>query len=101
MSNEYDLIIEDVEPTKVSIVKAINLVLRKEMKKARTPKGIELDVDPSWSELLLKDGSILRSFEKAGWKVRWMQTHAEGPARGKLVRSWLQFWSNDFAKQVR
>ena len=100
MSNEYDLIIEDVEPTKASIIKEINVLIRKDMKKARTSKGIEFDVDPSWSKLLSEDGSIIRSFEKAGWKVRWFQRHEDGPGRGRLLKSWLCFQDAQYVEDT-
>jgi hypothetical protein len=71
------------------IVSTINQELRNNMKLARTIKGIEIEVRPEWSDLLLKDGSIIRSYEKAGWKVRWYEKHEDGPATGRLLRSWL------------
>jgi hypothetical protein len=86
---------------KKEIMAEINKTLRKNMSNARTVKGIEMDLPYEWNDLLLEDGSILRSYEKMGWKVRWFQKHAEGPGRGKLIKNWLQFWSDDFAKQVR
>ena len=86
---------------KKQITSEINKVLRENMSLARTVQGIEMDVPHEWNDILLEDGSILRAYEKIGWKVRWFQKHSEGPARGKLVKNWLQFWSNDFAKQVR
>lgn len=89
------------EDLRKKIMAKINKTLRENMDGARTVKGIEMDVPHEWNDLLLEDGSILRSYEKIGWKVRWWQRHSEGPARGKLVKNWLQFWSNDFAKQVR
>ncbi len=89
------------EKLKKEITSEINKVLREKMNLARTVKGIEMDVPHEWNDILLEDGSILRAYEKIGWKVRWFQKHSEGPARGKLVKNWLQFWSNDFAKQVR
>ena len=89
------------EELKKEITSEINKVLREKMNLARTVKGIEMDVPHEWNDILLEDGSILRAYEKIGWKVRWFQKHSEGPARGKLVKNWLQFWSSDFAKQVR
>ena len=89
------------EKLKKEITSEINKVLREKMNLARTVKGIEMDVPHEWNDILLEDGSILRAYEKIGGKVRWFQKHSEGPARGKLVKNWLQFWSNDFAKQVR
>jgi hypothetical protein len=101
---EYDVEVSDInnpEVTRKEIIKEINANIKKDMKLSRTHKGIQMDVKPEWSDLLLEDGSILRSYEKVGWKVRWYNTHSEGPARGKLLKSWLVFQSNDFAKQVR
>ena len=86
---------------KKQITSEINKVLRENMSLARTVQGIEMGVPHEWNDILLEDGSILRAYEKIGWKVRWFQKHSEGPARGKLIKNWLQFWSNDFAKQVR
>ena len=74
---------------KKEMVMEINAIIRKDMKMARTLKGIEIDVKPEWYDLLLEDGSIIRSYEKAGWKVRWWEKHEDGPATGKLLRSWL------------
>lgn len=86
---------------KKEIMSEINKTLRENMKLSRTQKGIVMDIPHEWNDLLLEDGSILRGYEKIGWKVRWFQTHSEGPARGKLLKNWLNFWSSDFAKQVR
>jgi hypothetical protein len=78
------------EPSsKSEIVKEINSIIKRDMKMARTMKGIEMEVKPEWYDLLLKDGSIIRSYEKAGWKVRWYERHEDGPATGRLLRSWL------------
>ena len=74
---------------KKEMVMEINAIIRKDMKMARTLKGIEIEVKPEWYDLLLEDGSIIRSYEKAGWKVRWWEKHEDGPATGKLLRSWL------------
>ena len=90
-----------IKKLKEEIVSEINMTLRENMNLSRTNKGIRLDIPQEWNDLLLKDGSILREYEKIGWKVRWFQTHSEGPARGKLLKNWLNFWSEDFAKQVR
>ena len=70
------------------------------MRLARTMKGIEIDVKPEWSDLLEKDGSIIRSYEKAGWKVRWWQTHEDGPATGRLLRSWLILQDADYVQNI-
>ena len=89
---EYDVEISDLDDPKITkgqIVKEINDAVRRNMKLARTLKGIEIDVKPEWYDMLLEDGSIIRSYEKAGWKVRWWEQHEDGPATGKLLRSWL------------
>jgi hypothetical protein len=75
--------------TKTEIVKEINSAIERDMKMAKSVKGIEIEVKPEWSDLLLEDGSIIRSYEKVGWKVRWYQRHEDGPATGRLLRSWL------------
>lgn len=98
---EYTVNLDDTTVTRKEIITEINAHIKKNQSLARTPKGIEILVPDEWSELLLKDGSIIRGYEKVGWKVRWFQIHSEGPAKGLLVKSWLQFWSNDYAKQVR
>jgi hypothetical protein len=74
---------------KKEIITEINAIIKRDMKLSRTRKGIEIEVDPRWSNLLSEDGSIIRSYEKAGWKVRWYQRHEDGPATGRLLRSWL------------
>jgi hypothetical protein len=89
------------EELKKEIMAEINQTLKENMSLSRTVEGIKLDVPSEWNDILLEDGSILRAYEKIGWKVRWFQKHSEGPARGKLIKNWLHFWSNDFAKQVR
>ena len=89
---EYDVEISDLDDSKITkgqVVKEINAAIRRDMKLARTLKGIEIDVQPEWYDMLLEDGSIIRSYEKAGWKVRWWEQHEDGPATGKLLRSWL------------
>ena len=83
--------IEERVTTKSDIVKEINRIIKRDMKMSRTLKGIEIDVKPEWYDLLLKDGSIIRSYEKAGWKVRWWEQHEDGPATGRLLRSWLLY----------
>ena len=82
------------------IVLTINKEIRDNSKLARTIKGIEIEVRPGWSDLLLKDGSIIRSYEKAGWKVRWWENHEDGPATGRLLRSWLCFQDAQFVQDT-
>ena len=82
------------------IVKEINRIIKRDMKLARTIKGIEIDVKPEWSDLLQNDGSIIRSYEKAGWKVRWWNTHEDGPATGRLLRSWLCIQDAQFVQDT-
>ena len=100
---EYDVEISDLEEVKLTkneIVKEINESIKSGMKFARTLKGIEIDVKPEWYDMLLKDGSIIRSYEKAGWKVRWWEQHEDGPATGKLLRSWLCFQDAQFVQDT-
>lgn len=85
---------------KKEIVLTINKEIRDNTKLARTLKGIEIEVRPEWSDLLLKDGSIIRSYEKAGWKVRWWEKHEDGPATGRLLRSWLCFQDAQFVQDT-
>jgi hypothetical protein len=104
--NDYDIFLDDLEIpeekpiTKKEILKEINYAIKSNMKLARTMKGIEIDVKPEWSDLLEKDGSIIRSYEKAGWKVRWWQTHEDGPATGRLLRSWLILQDADYVQNI-
>ena len=86
---------------KHEIMNTINKTLKENMNMARTVKGIEMEIPVEWHDILLKEGSIIRAYEKQGWKVRWYQKHSEGPDRGELLRSWFIFQSNEFAKQVR
>jgi len=86
---DYTEQLEGPPATRSEIVKEINAVIKRDMKMARTLKGIEIEVKPEWADLLLKDGSIIRSYEKVGWKVRWWEQHEDGPATGRLLRSWL------------
>jgi hypothetical protein len=51
------------------IITEINAIMKRDMKLARTLGGIEIEVEPKWYDLLLEDGSIIRSYEKAGWMV--------------------------------
>jgi hypothetical protein len=83
------------------IMSTINETLKDNMDLSRTPKGIEMDVPYEWNDLLLEDGSIIRAYEKQGWKVRWWQRHSEGPARGKLIKNWFSFWSAEYAKTIK
>ena len=100
---EYDIEISDLEETVITrsdIINGINRAIKKDMKLSKTIKGIEIDVKPEWSDLLEKDGSIIRSYEKAGWKVRWWNTHEDGPATGRLLRSWLIFQDADYIQNI-
>jgi hypothetical protein len=85
---------------KEKIITEINVIIKRDMKMARTIKGIEIDVKSEWSDLLENDGSIIRSYEKAGWKVRWWNTHEDGPATGRLLRSWLIFQDADYIQNI-
>ena len=82
------------------ITTEINAIIKRDMKLARTINGIEIEVKPEWYDLLLEDGSIIRSYEKAGWKVRWWEQHEDGPATGKLLRSWLCFQDAQFVQDT-
>jgi hypothetical protein len=98
-----DLEISDFEErvtTRSDIVKEINRIIKRDMKMSKTLKGIEIDVKPEWEDLLLKDGSIIRSYEKAGWKVRWWNIHEDGPALGRLLRSWLCIQDAQFVQDT-
>ena len=101
--DDYDVEISDFDDPKITkgqIVKELNEIIRRDIKLAKTIKGIEIDVKPEWSDLLQEDGSIIRSYEKAGWKVRWWQKHEDGPATGRLLRSWLIFQDADHVQNI-
>ena len=105
---DYEVDISDLEvsdfeervTTKSDIVKEINRIIKRDMKMSRTLKGIEIDVKPEWYRLLLKDGSIIRSYEKAGWKVRWWERNEDGPATGRLLKSWLCIQDAQFVQDT-
>ena len=109
MSDEYEVLIEDLDlPSEESkeeranrllkqqIQRTINDALRRSPHETRTPKGLEINVPDNWTEILLKDGSIILDYEKIGWKVIWYNIHSLGPATGDLIRSWLSFRDRDF-----
>ena len=87
MSEDYEVIIEDIFPTREEIIKIFNKYIRENKWDANTPKGIQIDVKPEWKELLQKDGSIFWGYEKLGWKVMWYNQKY----RTKPTRSWLSF----------
>ena len=112
MNNEYDVLIEDLvlppdkkievaNVLKKTISRTINQKLRARSAETRQPKGLEIDVDPEWADILHNDSSILRAYEDAGWKVMWYNRHSLGPGRGDLVRSWLSFRNGASASKER
>ena len=103
--NDYSIFLDDLEipekpATRSEVIEEINYIIKRDMRQAKSLKGIEIDVKPEWSDLLLKDGSIIRSYEKAGWKVRWWEKHEDGPATGRLLRSWLCFQDAEFIQNT-
>ena len=82
-----DLFVEDNPITKEKMIKILNKEIRAKSSLVDNDKGIELDVLPEWEKILLEDGSILRSYEKLGWRVMW---YKQG-YRTKPTRSWLSF----------
>ena len=82
------------------MIQEINSIIRRDMKLAKSLKGIEIDVKPEWYRILEQDGSIIRRYEKAGWKVRWWEKHEDGPATGKLLRSWLCFQDAQYVQDT-
>ena len=99
MKDDYELFIDDYKPTKDELIKIFNEHIRANAQAANTVKGIEIHVLPEWETTLNDDGSIIRAYEKRGWKVMWYKVHSEGPARGKLVRSWLSFRNPTYIKR--
>ena len=100
---EYDIEISDLEEaviTRSDIINGINRAIKKDMKLSKTIKGIEIKVRSEWCDLLLEDGSIIRSYEKAGWKVRWYEIHEDGPGTGKLLKSWLCFQDAQYVQDT-
>ena len=106
MNNEYEVLIEDLNPPKdkkieadnvlkKTISRTINQRLRAKSAETHEPKGLEIDVDPEWADVLI------RAYEDAGWKVMWYNQHSLGPGRGDLVRSWLSFRSGASASKER
>ena len=112
MKNEYEVLIEDLNPPKdkkievanvlkKTISRTINQSLRARSAETHEPKGLEIDVDPEWEDILHNDSSILRAYEDAGWRVMWYNQHSLGPGRGDLVRSWLSFRNGASASKER
>jgi hypothetical protein len=112
MKNEYEVLIEDLNPPEGNTIKmrhvlkrtirrTINERLRSKLAETRKPKGLEIDVPSEWTDILHKDSSILTDYEEIGWKVMWYNTHSLGPGRGDLVRSWLSFRSEASASKER
>ena len=81
---------------KKEIVRTINDAIKNRRNEARTPKGIEVDILPEWTDYLHQDSSIIRSYEKVGWRIVWYNIHSEGPAQGDLVRSWFALRPKDY-----
>tara|TARA_Y100001938_G_scaffold150473_1_gene241550 strand:+ start:263 stop:544 length:282 start_codon:yes stop_codon:yes gene_type:complete len=84
---------------KTQIMSTINQALNRHKNLAHSPKGIEVDIQPEWYSTLKEEPEIIYQYEKVGWNVRWMNVHSEGPCKGRLVRSWLTFWSGKYKKQ--
>ena len=89
MEEDYELFIDDYIPDKNEIRRIINHTIENDLPATRTSNGLEIDVPSEWTDILNSDASILYDYEKAGWKVMWYNKHSLGPARGKLLRSWL------------
>jgi hypothetical protein len=83
-----DLELEDLTPiTKSYLIEIFNEAIKINPNAANTKLGVEIDVKPKWKQLLQDDGSILRDYEKIGWRVMWYrQKHSNGS-----VREWLSF----------
>tara|TARA_R110000824_G_scaffold79466_3_gene200185 strand:+ start:600 stop:929 length:330 start_codon:yes stop_codon:yes gene_type:complete len=88
-----DLFLEDEEVlSDIEIEKAIkgtiNKALRTRPEDTRSPKGLEIEVPPEWTDVLGRKGKILGGYEDVGWKVMWYNLHALA-GKGNLVRSWI------------
>jgi len=83
-----DLELEDLTPiTKSNLIEIFNGAIKVNPTAANTKSGVEIDVKPNWKQLLQDDGSILRDYEKIGWRVMWYrQKYSNGS-----VREWLSF----------
>jgi hypothetical protein len=81
---------------KKEIMNTINNAIKNDRQDARTPQGIEVDILPEWRDYLHQDSSIIRSYEKVGWRIVWYNIHSEGPALGDLVRSWFALRPKDY-----
>tara|TARA_R110002110_G_scaffold185345_1_gene392397 strand:+ start:281 stop:619 length:339 start_codon:yes stop_codon:yes gene_type:complete len=104
MTDEYEIWIEDLNPpkkkgkknaevSKATIQRVINARLKNSLRETQKAKGLEIEVTEEWTDVLHKDGTILRDYQDIGWKVMWYNIHSLGPGRGDLVRSWLSFRS--------
>ena len=85
---EDEEVLSDIEIEK-KIKSAINKALRTRPEDTRSPKGLEIDVPPEWTDVLQRKGKIIGGYEDVGWKVIWYNLHSLGPGEGDLVRSWL------------
>jgi hypothetical protein len=79
----------------------INKALRTRPEDTRSPKGLEVDVLPEWTEILLRNGKIIGSYEAAGWKVIWYNIHSLGPGEGDLIRSWISIRDRRYIAKER
>jgi len=99
--DDYELFISDYKPTKAEIRREINQKIKKNRQATKTPKGLEIEVSPEWEKILNNDAAILYDYEKHGWKIMWYNRHSDGPAQGKLLRSWLSIKDKRFVTKDR
>ena len=99
MKDEYEVLIEDLNPpkkhgkgnievSKATIQRVINEDLKNNLLETQKSSGLEIDVAEGWRDVLDKDGSILRDYENIGWKVMWYITRSNA-GKGDLIRSWI------------
>lgn len=112
MTDEYEILIEDLNPpkkrgkknvevSKATIQRIISARLKNSLRETEKAKGLEIEVTEEWTDVLHKDGTILRDYQDIGWKVMWYNQHSLGPCRGDLIRSWLSFRSGASASKER
>ena len=95
---EYKVLIDDLEiptedVTKFQLIKIINKRLSKRWTAEELMRGIEIDVQPEWKNILMEDGSILWEYTKLGWKAMQYQQRDQ---KGNIKREWLSFKSLNY-----
>ena len=93
----YEVFIEDIEPTKDITKTELIHIINKRIGKKWTPEEssceVKIDVQPEWKKLLREDGSILGEYTKLGWKAMHYQHRDQ---KGNIKKEWLSFKSLDY-----